>query len=377
VYKRQAVTNPFIQGNGTATPDTVYYNSLFDMRRFVTGQIGDPTIAALYGDLYANSLGYADQSTLPTWMSSNQPDITTGKFMPPLGLVNAVVLAYVKPNPDTSLPPLYNSNKIAYRVRTSGINFNDISFVADRYQLDNTLSTYVEPTGNTFVSGRETSFDIVPVIVGTYEGTVDYAIEGLAFNQINGRSIDYVNALGGLDNITTFQDGQTVIFKQQENFIGADVGRNDGWVKYTGGFIGDTIDTLVVEGYDTGPYDGYYLVPGYNEKIDGVAVTATVTDTIISNGNVALVPCDLVTSEVSNYAVTVLGIIPEHASILSVSVNRTTNTTRITLDMPINGTLSAGTKLAFYLPESAADIIYATVATTAVSYTHLRAHETG
>jgi hypothetical protein len=43
------------------------------------------------------------------------------------------------------------SKLIAYRLSTSGINFNDISFVADRYHLDAKLSEHFNPANNQFV----------------------------------------------------------------------------------------------------------------------------------------------------------------------------------------------------------------------------------
>ena len=78
-------------------------------------------------------IGYQDQSSLPEWMTSNQPDAsTTTGFATPLGYTKAVVIAYAQPG---------QGEKIAYRLRSSGINFNNIEFVVDRYQLDNYYSS--------------------------------------------------------------------------------------------------------------------------------------------------------------------------------------------------------------------------------------------
>ena len=209
------------------------------------------------------SLGFANQSALPDWMTSNQvDDVTTGKFLPPLGLINAVVLAYTKPG---------YSKLIAYRLRNSDINFNNITFTADRYQLDNTLSKNFNIGSTSFITTKETTLDSTVNFVGTLSATVDYAISDISFDSINGHSIDYIRAHGGIDGVINFFDGQTLVFAQQEGF-----GTNkiyDGWVSYQDGFIGDNLTTPSVEGFDSEEYDRYITIPGYTEKSQGMSTT--------------------------------------------------------------------------------------------------------
>jgi hypothetical protein len=86
------------------TVNTVYPNSLINMRDQVIDQIGQISPA------------------LPLWMTSKQAD---GRV---LGFRPAWVIAYVKPN---------QSERIAYYVRTQfGERLNVIDFKIDRYELD-------------------------------------------------------------------------------------------------------------------------------------------------------------------------------------------------------------------------------------------------
>lgn len=124
----------------------------------------------IYHTVYANSfanmtyrlaagVGYNNRGALPDWMTSPQDD---GRV---LGLTRAVVLAYTVPGA---------SKLIAYRLSNSGINFNNIDFVADRYQLDASLSENYNTSTNQFYQDRETTFDVLPDIDGVdqYIGTV-------------------------------------------------------------------------------------------------------------------------------------------------------------------------------------------------------------
>lgn len=207
------------------------------------------------------TIGYQNQSSLPSWMTSNQPDPAspTG-FTIPLGYTKAVVIAYANPGA---------GEKIAYRIKQTGIDFNRIEFVVDRYQLDNYYSTHYNKTTLTYVNDRETTFDADPnVNIGTIVATVDYGVR-VPFNQINGRPTEYIVESGGIDGVRNFADGDTLVFVQQEQFT--DSGPYDGWVDYSSAYIGDNTETSEVEGYDSGSYDTYTAIPGFLEKSLGIA----------------------------------------------------------------------------------------------------------
>lgn len=75
----------------------------------------------------SDGVGYENRSTLPTWMTSRQPD---GRV---IGFTRALVLCYTNPG---------RSAEIAYRVKQVQDTFKLIDFTIDRYELDNILSTY-------------------------------------------------------------------------------------------------------------------------------------------------------------------------------------------------------------------------------------------
>jgi hypothetical protein len=101
--------------------------------------------------------------------------------------------------------------------------------------LDNSYSVNYNISTDTYQTSRETTFDRI-IRPGTVLGSADYGITGLAFNQINNCSVSNINALGGLDGITNFSSGDTLIFLQQENF-GSAVGEYDGWVDANGSVV--------------------------------------------------------------------------------------------------------------------------------------------
>lgn len=210
-------------------------------------------------DRLVSGIGYYDQNTLPEWMTSNQPGATAGTFSTPLGFTRAVVLAYTMPG---------QSNLIAYRLRNSGINFSNIQFTVDRYLLDDYYTTNFNTSTDTYISGRETTFDRLPnKNIGSIVAQVDYAVT-IPFDQINGRNLTYINDNGGIDGITNFQTGDTLVFAQQENFINS--GPYQGWVDYVDGFIGDNLVTSQ-QGYSSEGFDKYTVIPGFLEKALGVS----------------------------------------------------------------------------------------------------------
>ena len=231
-----SIANPYIDANGNEFK-IVYPNSSQNMI-----------------DRLVTEVGYYDQSSLPEWMTSNQPGSTPGTFNVPIGFTRAVVLAYTKPGA---------GKLIAYRLQNSGINFNNIEFTVDRYFLDDFYTSNFNTTTDMYNSGRETTFDALPTQnIGIISATVDYALS-VPFSEINGRSVDYINAAGGLDGIRNFQNGDTLVFARQEGFPGSLP--YDGWVNYRDGFIGDNLLTGI-NGYDSESFDTYSLVPGFLEK---------------------------------------------------------------------------------------------------------------
>jgi hypothetical protein len=238
------IANPYIDNQGTEYK-IVHPNS------------SDNMIAQLEA-----GIGYTDQSSLPPWMTSNQPNPSSkNTFLPPLGYTKAVVIAYTMPGA---------AKLIAYRLKNAGINFSNIDFTVDRYEVDDYYSTNFDPTTNTYIRGKETTFDALPRNnVGNIVDQVDYAVN-IPFSEINGRPVEYINNVhGGLDGITNYRTGDTLIFAKQENF--AISAPYDGWVNYSDAFIGDNITTPAIEGYDSEGYDIYSVIPGYLEYIQGTA----------------------------------------------------------------------------------------------------------
>ena len=241
--------NPYLLGDNSYT--TAYPNSFENM-----------------GNVMVNSITYQDKGVLPDWMTSRQPN---GKQ---LGFVRAVVLAYVKPG---------ESELIAYRLRQRDFKFNSIDFTVDRYQLDNVYSANYDISANAFIESTETTFDRYPALSSTltYSVTVDFALS-TAFENINDHHINYIQDAGGLDGITNFNDGDTVVFAKQEFTASGStfVDYNQGWsnVKVLWDQIGwayntDTVDddTAIPSG-DSTPgqeWDQAIYVPGYNEYILG------------------------------------------------------------------------------------------------------------
>jgi hypothetical protein len=110
------------------------------------------------------NIGFSNRGAMPGWMTSPQED---GKV---LGLTRAVVLAYTVPGA---------SKLIAYRLKNSGINFNNINFVADRYELDTTLSQHYDVENNQFNnSGYVRTLVVHNAAWAAITGTVNEYIPG-------------------------------------------------------------------------------------------------------------------------------------------------------------------------------------------------------
>jgi hypothetical protein len=163
-----------------------------------------------------------------------------------LGFVRAVVLGYTVPG---------SSEKIAYRLREQEINFNTIDFTVDRYQLDNVYTENYDISANAFLTSEETTFDRYPGLSSSFsdEGSVNYAVS-LAFDQINQNPITAIQSLGGMDGVNDFQDGDTIIFLQQEDYSPV---------------LNPFIITNVNDGWN---YPDGTVVPGFVEKDRGLSI---------------------------------------------------------------------------------------------------------
>jgi hypothetical protein len=192
VYSRTSSTSV----NDTVIDQSVYTNSFANMSNVIS-----------------NAIGFENIGALPDWMTSPQ----TNKQI--LGFTRAIVLAYTVPGA---------SKLIAYRLGANGISFNNINFVVDRYDLDNSYSANYNISTGAFDLGKETTFDRIKR-TGVVATGVDYGISGLAFNMINNQTVSQINSLGGLDGVTDFQSGDTLVFLQQENYVN-ETAQYDGWV---------------------------------------------------------------------------------------------------------------------------------------------------
>ncbi len=229
-------------------------------------------------NMYNNiaTIGFTNRGALPSWMTSRQPDGSV------VGFKQVVVLAYTLPGA---------SALITYRLSYRNIQFNNVNFLVDRYQLDDTLTTNYDTTTQTFTAAAETTFDRNISFLNSSAvsiGAVDYALS-IPFDQINCRSVDYINQYGGLDGVTNWTAGQTLIFAVQEQYtssltqiITQDVydqngfdtigfnqtsitppqysTDNDGWNNTAPSLFGSFI-------FGDSAYSGYTPVPGYADQI--------------------------------------------------------------------------------------------------------------
>jgi photosystem II stability/assembly factor-like uncharacterized protein len=124
-----------------------------------------------------------------------------------------------------------------------------------------------------------------PVVIGTLgvilsespSFTVDWAVRNIAFDKFNFVSVRNLEEQG-----YRVQDGDTLIFAQQEGFGGL----NDGWNQYSEVF-GDEPNTDL--GFDTSTFDQYTLIPGYTESIGNSSLSnqrAGIWKVVINTNNV-------------------------------------------------------------------------------------------
>jgi hypothetical protein len=232
---------PFFDSNGKEYT-TIYPNSFDNMQTVM-----------------AHDIGYDNKGALPDWMTSRQAD---GRV---IGFTRALVLAYTIPG---------TSDLIAYRLKNYQFNFNNLEFVVDRYQLDNSYSDYYNVATGNFLTDAETTFDRYPKLIDLFvdAGVVNYAVN-VPFEWLNHRNVSEINStLGGLDGIKYFRGGETLVFAQQEfNLIQETVNSyNQGWanVQTTWDGISWDYDSNLADNPYTPEY-GYIVVPWRpNTKFD-------------------------------------------------------------------------------------------------------------
>jgi hypothetical protein len=174
--------------DGSTVLTQVYPNSLFDMRNQVIDVVGQIS------------------TKLPLWMTSKQTD---GRV---LGFTPAWVICYTNPG---------RSRQIAYYIQSQfGQQLNRVDFKVDRYILDRTLSRNWDTTTQHWTPTPSlTTFDRFNTAGYNFIGTVDIATN-LAYSDVNQRSLEYINNLGGLDGEISNINGNLLIFVKQENYDG-------------------------------------------------------------------------------------------------------------------------------------------------------------
>lgn len=218
VYAEIKDENTNSSGQGPA--DVINLNGVIRNAYLVGGNsyvIATPNAFTNMDNAVVDNIGYQDKGVLPDWMTSIQPNGTQ------LGFVRAAVLAYVQPGAGKT---------VAWRFNELGYNLNEINFTVDRYYLDNVYTSNFDISANTFISSRETTFDRYPALPSSFPniGSVDYAVD-IPFQEINERTVGQIGLNGGLDGITSFRNGERLIFYSQEFQTAIDISDNynQGW----------------------------------------------------------------------------------------------------------------------------------------------------
>jgi hypothetical protein len=174
-----------------------------------------------------------------------------------------------------------------------------------------------------------------------------YAVD-LAFDSINERAVSAVNSLGGLDGITTYRDGETLIFYTQEYPLSFNVtdNYNQGWTDSLSpwdGFGGSNWDddkgtTTTTD--DLG-WDGATYIPGYTEWNSSKDTTNAIDLYTTPNQRISIWRINI---DSDNYVSLTLANVT--ATVTSTTANTTgfgsnislKNTSGIFVGMPVRGT---------------------------------------
>ena len=239
--------------DGSTVINSVYPNSLVNMRDQVIDVVGRIT-----------------DTVLPLWMTSKQSD---GRV---LGFTPAWVICYTKPG---------RARQIAYYIDTLfGQQLNVIDFTVDRYILDNEMLQHWNASIQNYSPDPvQTTFDRVDTEGFADQGDVQ-ACTDLAFADVNRRTIQYINDLGGLDGTTwiaqagqtppvgtrvTIRNGSRMVFVKQEAYLDYEI-TDDAWSNFAIPFDEGGFDAGSVTG-EPGSFD-------YGPTIDGgYSTTCTAT----------------------------------------------------------------------------------------------------
>ena len=230
-----AIVDP---ADGSSEIREVYPNSLINMRDQVIDTVGQISTG------------------LPLWMTSKQLD---GRV---LGFTPAWVIAYVNPG---------RGRQIAYYLQTQfGQQLNKVDFKVDRYILDRSLSlNWDTATQDWTPQPSLTTFDRFDTAGFEFYGNVSIATN-LAYADVNERTLDYINSLGGLDGEISQINGDTIVFVKQEDYT------------TPGGSSYSTVDAAwqeFVTVYDnpdeTDPFNGSFFDPLFIDDGSGERSPAT------------------------------------------------------------------------------------------------------
>jgi hypothetical protein len=275
----------------------------------------------------SSTLGYSAQGVIPDWMTSVQENKTV------LGFKRVVVLAYTKPG---------ESKKIAWRIQNKGISLNTITFTADRYVLDNVLSANYNIDKQVFIPSRETTFDYLVLANSQAYEIVNYAASQ-TFASINNQSVSKINNDGGIDGVTSFRDGDRLIFAKQEGFNSNY--QYDGWIYFKDLYVGnysDPTDNIDASYYGSTAYDESYVIPGYTEKNANNKSPALLASASI--GVVNLYVPYIASSNYVGQSINANSFIDYNTKILSQVADNSTGTLawKLTIDRSTIGTATVG-----------------------------------
>ena len=234
-----AITDP---ADGSTEITQVYPNSLVNMRDQVIDVVGQIS------------------TKLPLWMTSKQ---TNGRV---LGFTPAWVICYANPG---------RSKQIAYYISEYfAQQLNSVDFKVDRYVLDRTLSrNWDTETQQWTPQGSLTTFDYYNTTGYVSIGQVECATN-LAYDDINYRTLEDINALGGIDGLTwiddggvapfgtkvVIRDGTRIIFVKQENYSNY-TSTDNAWQQYTSLYDETPFDPVLINDA-VGSFDSAYTIPG-------------------------------------------------------------------------------------------------------------------
>jgi len=264
-----SITDP---ADGSSVLAQVYPNSLINMRDQVIDVVGQIS------------------TKLPLWMTSKQPN---GRV---LGFTPAWVICYANPG---------RSQQIAYYISEYfAQQLNSVDFKVDRYVLDRTLSrNWDTETQQWTPQGSLTTFDYYNTTGYVDLGLVECATN-LAYDDINYRTLEDINALGGIDGLTwiddggvapfgtkvVIRDGTRIIFVKQEDYSNYTTTDN-AWQQYTSLYDSGGYSPVLIN--DTvGSFDSAYTIPG-GYQVQCTATTAA-TDRITCSDTTDMTVGDIV-----------------------------------------------------------------------------------